>query len=292
MSSLLVLDFIGVARRRCSPRCAQAGCVIGNLERQPGLARHQALARLRLPDHGADVRPGRSVRRSPAPAGAEPDRHGAVPGHGDRARVRAGQRRALLELLHLLRLAVLRHRLHRRPARAPPARHGLAARAGRLPAAGAAGRLGQAHRGGGPRARRPRRVPGSTWSATSRSRRGRRMACARWGSSTICPRSWPRADPGGDHRRPRLPPGAGGRAGRPVPPARRDRPGGALDDGDPDRPGRVRARPDGAAVQAPPAGVRGHRLRAQADLRPRALGGVGLFLLSPAPAGRSPSRSS
>src|SRR6185503_4328593 len=38
---------------------------------------------------------------------------------------------------------------------------------------------------------------------------------------------------GADHRR-RLPAGRGGRAGRPVPPARRPRAGGAIDDGDPD----------------------------------------------------------
>ena len=72
---------------------------------------------------------------------------------------------------------------------------------------------------------------------------------------------------GADHR-PRLPPGRGGRAGRPLPPARRARAGGALDDGDPDGPGGVRARPGAAAVRAEAAGVRGRGLRDQAQLRP------------------------
>jgi len=66
---------------------------------------------------------------------------------------------------------------------------------------------------------------------------------------------------------PEFPPGAGGRACGPLPPARRDRAGGSLDDGDPDRPGRVHPRTDGAAVQAPPAGGPGDRLRAEADVR-------------------------
>ena len=47
---------------------------------------------------------------------------------------------------------------------------------------------------------------------------------------------------GGDHRRPGLPAGAGGRARRHVPPARRHRAHRAVDDGDPRPPRRVRAR--------------------------------------------------
>ena len=57
-------------------------------------------------------------------------------------------------------------------ARAVHPRHRLGARAGRLPAPRAAGGLGQAHRGGGPRAGRPVADPGGRSSATSRSRRG------------------------------------------------------------------------------------------------------------------------
>ncbi len=78
-----------------------------------------------------------------------------------------------------------------------------------------------------------------------------------------------RRDRRGADRRRRLPPGRGRRAGRPVPPARRARARRAVDDGDPDGPGRVRPRPGAAAVRAQAAGLRGRRLRDQADLRPR-----------------------
>ena len=44
---------------------------------------------------------------------------------------------------------------------------------------------------------------------------------------------------------------------------------GAVDDGDPHGPGRVRPRPGAAAVRAQAAGLRGRRLRRQAHLRPR-----------------------
>jgi len=81
------------------------------------------------------------------------------------------------------------------------------------------------------------------------------------------PRS--REDRRGDHRRSRLPPGTRAGPGRPLPPARGDRARRPLDDGDPGRPRRVRARRVGPAVHVAPAGVRGHRLRAQAHLRPR-----------------------
>ena len=70
---------------------------------------------------------------------------------------------------------------------------------------------------------------------------------------------------GGDHRRPRFPAGARRRPRRPVPSQRRHRPCRAVDDGDPVRPRRVRARSERAVVHAAPARVRGHRLRAQAD---------------------------
>ena len=80
-------------------------------------------------------------------------------------------------------------------------------------------------------------------------------------------RAPPRA--GGHHRRPGLPGGARGRAGRPVPPARGHRADRALDDGDPGAPRGVRARRVGAAVRAAPAGVRRLRLLRQAQLRLR-----------------------
>ena len=115
-----------------------------------------------------------------------------------------------------------------------------------LPAAGAAGGLGQAHRGGRARAREPRADPGADRrlhladaapperaALTRQARRTRRDARRR-------------ARPGGDHRRPRLPAGQGGRARRSLSPEWRDRPCRPVDDGDPDRPGRVRARADRA----------------------------------------------
>ena len=129
--------------------------------------------------------------------------------------------------------------------------------------------------------RQAHRATSPTRSATRRTRRSRSSASSR-------PRTLPanglralgsledldgvlgsERDRRGDHRRPRLPPGRGGRARRPVPSARRARAARAVDDGDPDPPRRVRAGPVGAAVRARPARVRGRRLRAQAHLRPR-----------------------
>ena len=69
--------------------------------------------RLRLPGDRPAVRALRALRRArPAPRPAE-DRHVAVPGGRRRPGLRRGQRRALLELLHLLRDAGLRDRLRR-----------------------------------------------------------------------------------------------------------------------------------------------------------------------------------
>ena len=73
----------------------------------------------------------------------------------------------------------------------------------------------------------------------------------------------------GHHRRPRVPAAGGGRARRRVPPARRPRPRRAVDDGDPHPPRGVRPGPVGAAVRAQAAGLRGRRLRDEADLRHR-----------------------
>ena len=280
--SLLVLDFIGVVGALFTALMLKLA-VHDQLERRRGVAGHQALDPVRLPGHRAAVRAGRPVRRPHAPARTGPDRHRAVPGDGDRAGVRARRRPALLELLHLLRLAVLRDDLHRRAPRAAPARQRLAARAGRIRAARGAGRVRQAHRGGRAGAGRPvahagrhRRLHLSDASPAERPALARRAAR----SADVLEIE---ARAGGDHRRPRLPPGQGGRARRHVPPARRDGPGGALDDGDPDRSGRVRARPHGPAVHAAPAGVRGRRLRGQADLRP------GRLLRRPDPALAGPA---
>ena len=74
---------------------------------------------------------------------------------------------------------------------------------------------------------------------------------------------------GGHHRRPGLPAEPGGRARRPVPPARGHGADRAVDDGDPRAPRGVRAGRLGAAVRAAPAGVRRLRLRGQAHVRLR-----------------------
>ena len=154
-------------RRRVHLDDAQARAA-GRVRPPPRLARDQAVDLVRLPGDRADVRARRPVLRPSAPTRPRQDRHGAVPGDRDRARVRARQRRSPLELRPVLRLADLRHDLHRLPARTAHAGDRLAARAGRLPPAGAAGRLGQAHRGGRARAGRTARAWPSISSATSR----------------------------------------------------------------------------------------------------------------------------
>ena len=162
---------------------------------------------------------------------------------GRRADLRRRQRRAVLELLHLLRHARLRDRhpsarraeLYERATGVLLRAAGYRRRAvlvgsgkhiedvahaldGRGARAGRDGRLHLAHAAAGqrPALARADRGPG----------RGARRA--------------PR--PGGHHRRPGLPGGARGRARRPVPPARRDRADRAVDDGDPRPPRGVRAR--------------------------------------------------
>ena len=137
-------------------------------ERVGRVARHQALDPVRVPGDRAGVRPRRPVRGSHAPARTGADRHRSVPGDRDRAGVRARRRPALLELLHLLRHAVLRDDLHRRAARAASARERLAARPGGLRASRGAGRI-RASTSTRSRGRWPTgRARGSTSSATSR----------------------------------------------------------------------------------------------------------------------------
>ena len=100
----------------------------------------------------------------------------------------------------------------------------------------------------------PERAEISGCPASRRTRRSRSSASSR---RARCPSNGLRAlgaledlervlgserDRRGDHRRPRLPAGRGGRAGRPVPPPRRARAPRALDDGDPDPSRRVRPR--------------------------------------------------
>ncbi len=184
--------------------------------------------------------------------------------------LRGRQRRTLLELLPLLRLARVR-------AASTCPRCGRPMSGSRRcccgPPATGAGRCSSARASTSPTS--------PTRSATRRTRRSRSSATSRPtplpanGLRSLGTLARPRrgarrrARRRGDHRRPRLPPGRGRGARRPVPPARRARAPRALDDGDPDPPRRVRAGPVGAAVRARPARVRGHRLRPQAHLRHR-----------------------
>ena len=240
-------------------------------ERIGRVAGHQALDPVRVPGDRAGVRPRGPVRRSHPPARTRADRHRSVPGDRDRAGVRARRRPALLELLHLLRHAVLRDDLHRRAARAASARERLAARPGGLRAARGARRIREAHRRGRAGAGRPVAHAGRHHRLhLADPSPAQRSAVAR-GAAGSAERARTRGRAGGDHRRPGLPPGQGGGARRHVPPAWRDRPGGPVDDGDPDRPSGVRPGSHGAAVHAASAGIRGRRLRGQADVRPGGL---------------------
>ncbi len=199
--------------------------------------------------------------------GLPQDRHQPVPGHARRAGVRRRQRRAVLQLLHLLRHARVRDRHGRRRPQPLRARHGRAPARGRLPAPRRAGGLGQAHRGRGARAhRRGPRAGGDGRLHLAHAAPRQRPALAR-AHRRPARRAGRPPHPGGHHRRPRLPGGACGRAGRPVPPPRRHGADRAFDDGDPRPPRGVRPRRLGAAVRAAPAGVRRLRLLRQAQLR-------------------------
>ena len=185
--TLLTLDFVGVTAALATAHRDQARPA---RRLQPSARRGATPAHplaVRLPAHGADVRPGGPLRRPAAAPRPAQDLRRAVPGHGDRAGLRAGHGQPLHELLHLLRRAVLRHRLHLGPARA--ATRGSPAGCSSRPATGA-GRCWSARAGTSRRwptrwaAARGHR---STSSATSRSRRDPRTACGRWAGSTSSP---------------------------------------------------------------------------------------------------------
>ena len=224
---------------------------------------------VRLPRHGAAVRQGGAVRRPRRAPGAVEHRRLALPGDGRDRAVRDRQRPGVLELLHLLRDALLRRRLRvdvplrlRAHDRAPAARGGLPA------PRGARGHR-RAHRGRGARAVLGRRG----------QHQRHRLRVARAAAPQRADLAGHPGRPGrhrarpsrrrGHHRRPRVPRARGGRARRPVPPARRRGPHRAVDDGDPRPPRRVRPRAVGPALRAQAARLRGLRLRAQALLRPR-----------------------
>ena len=144
----------GPVRRDLHGADDQGGGAPGLVGVEPVLARDQEHDRVRLPGDGAAVRPLRALRRPGRAAGPAAHRLLAVPGDGRDADLRPGQRRALLELLHLLRLAGVRDRLRRDAALGLRAGHRRAAAAGRLSPAGDPGRHRQAHRGRGRRAAR------------------------------------------------------------------------------------------------------------------------------------------
>ena len=215
------------------------------------------------------ARSGLYAERAQRP-GPAADRLLAVPGHRGRADLRAGQRRAVLELLHLLRHAVLRDRLRLDDP--------LALRAGR-PACCCARPATAAARCSSARASTSRRSTTRSWtrstrrstcSGSSRSPRGPTTACARSGRIEDLPAVLEHhrvqeviiADPDFPeeravelvdqcHRR-----GVTVRVAPSTMEILR-------------APGGVRARRVGAAVRAAPAGVRRLRLLRQAQLRLR-----------------------
>ena len=155
-----------------------------------------------------------------AAAGPDAHRRRAVPDDGRRAALRARQRPGLPELLHLLRLAVLRRRVRRPvPLRLRVDRPGGAA-GRRLPAPRRARRHRRAHRRRRPRAHPRRRLAREHHGLRLAHRApGQRPLVARLGRRHRRHRRRPQ-DRRGHHRRPGLPRAGGDRARRPVPPAR------------------------------------------------------------------------
>ena len=190
----------------------------------------------------------------------------------DRAGVRARQRRALLELLHLLRHAVLRASSTSATLRWVYERvTGWLLRAAGYRRRAVLVGSGKHIEDGRARARRRGRTRRSRSSASSRSTpRPRQRAALARRSSTTCRACSTRdrvqeviiADPD-------FPQEHGGRARRQLPPARRDRARRAVDDGDPRSTAPSSCPASRCRCSAAPAGVRGRRLRAQADVRPR-----------------------
>ena len=166
---------------------------------------------------------------------------------------------------------------------APPARHRLAARAGRLPRAGRCWSApASTSRRSRTRSRDRARTPVDARRLHLARPRARRTACARSASSRSCRRSSARervqeviiADPDFPQEKAVELVDLCHRRGVTVhvAPSTME----ILIDRAEFVPGQTRA-----AVHAAPAGVRGHRLRAQADVRPGALDRRALILLSP-----------
>ena len=132
----------------------------------------QGLRVLRLPGHRAAVRQGRALRRPRRAPGPVEHRRLALPGHGGGGALRDRQRPPLLQLLHLLRLALLRGRLRVDVPLRLRAHDRAAAARGGLPAPRGARGHRRAHRGRGARAALAAAATTSTSSASSRWRRG------------------------------------------------------------------------------------------------------------------------
>ena len=173
--------------------------------------RRRTTSSVRLPAGRAAVRQGgRCTPTAPPAARLDEHRHGAVPGHAGRVRLRADQQppRAVLELLHLLRDVLLRGHLRRLHAAGLPEGHGRLLR----PRATGGGRCSSAAAGTSRPSRHALRDETNLpiemlgfISLTPRPNNGLRSL----GRST----SWRRVlddapRPGGHHRRPGLPGGA------------------------------------------------------------------------------------
>ena len=192
----------------------------------------------RMPGDAAAVRPlGPLPRPRPAARLRDADRL-AVPGDARDPRLRRDRGPRVQLVLHLLRLAVLRGRLRLGlPRRRRMAQRGPAARC-RLPPPRRARRRRIAHRRCRPRAARQHRDPAvrARLADAAHERRPARLRLARPARAQL------RRGRRGADRRPRVPAGPGARPDRPLPPQQPAHPRRAVDDGDPDGPGRVRAR--------------------------------------------------
>ena len=192
VASLLVLDFAGVFAAIYVALMVKAVLRYGDWAWAASLRRDARHDRLRLPGDRPAVRPLRAVlvaRRAPRPVA---DRLLAVPGDGRRAHLRAGQRRAVLELLHLLRHAGLRDLLHRLAALALRAGHRLHPAASPATAAAPCWSAPASTSRTSRTRSRTRCTRRSRWSASSRSPRGPTTGCARSAGSRTCPRCWTR----------------------------------------------------------------------------------------------------
>ena len=157
LTTLLTMDFFAVLFAIFTA-LAVKGAWHNNYDAHAAVRGDQGHPRLLLPRHRAAVRALRPLLRQERPPGADQDRRVALP--GDAARVRLHDRhrpeRPVLELLHLLRVALLRGPLHlgrplplRQHHRLRPARRRLRApcraRRDRPPHRGGRARAGRRH---------------------------------------------------------------------------------------------------------------------------------------------------